>query len=148
MIDQLGELITCPIHEGDGADLRYAFTEHLRGVDLCLIMDQVGELITCPIQEGDGAIRPTALGKKNWLFIGNAQAGERNAIVFKVIEACRRRGMDLFEYLRDVFTRMPTMAAQDYASLAPEEWAKACTPAKPTRKAPAADANNQQRRCA
>jgi len=35
-------------------DLRYAFTENLRGVDLCLIMDQVGEPITCPIHEGDG----------------------------------------------------------------------------------------------
>ena len=37
-------------------DLRCAFTEPLRGVDLCLILDQFGELITCPIQEGDGAL--------------------------------------------------------------------------------------------
>jgi hypothetical protein len=36
-------------------DLRCAFTELLRGVDVCLILDQFGELITCPIQEGDGA---------------------------------------------------------------------------------------------
>ena len=35
--------------------LRCAFTELLRGVDVCLILDQFGELITCPIQEGDGA---------------------------------------------------------------------------------------------
>jgi hypothetical protein len=35
---------------------RYAFTELLRGVDVCLILDQFGELITCPIQEGDGAL--------------------------------------------------------------------------------------------
>ncbi len=97
----------------------------------------------------ENAIRPTAVGKKNWLFIGDAEAGERSAIVFTVIEACRRRGLDPFEYLRDVFTRMPTMAAQDYASLAPEEWAKARTPAKPASKAPAApSASTQQRRCA
>jgi len=38
-------------------DLRCAFTEHLHGVDVCLILDQFGELITCPIQEGDGAVR-------------------------------------------------------------------------------------------
>jgi len=38
-------------------DLRYAFTELLRGVDMCLTLDQFGELITCPIQEGDGASR-------------------------------------------------------------------------------------------
>lgn len=37
-------------------DLRCAFTEHLRGVNGCLILDQFGELITCPIQEGDGAL--------------------------------------------------------------------------------------------
>jgi transposase len=41
-------------------DLRYAFTEHLHGVNVCLILDQFGEFITCPIQEGDGA-------KKRWL---------------------------------------------------------------------------------
>lgn len=89
------------------------------------------------------------MGKKNWLFIGDAEAGKRSAIVFTVIEACRRRGLDPFEYLRDLFTRMPAMAAKDYASLAPEAWAKARTPAKPASKAPAADnAINQQRRCA
>ena len=40
--------------------LRYAFTELLRGVDVCLILDQFGELITCPIQEGDGAAKAWA----------------------------------------------------------------------------------------
>ena len=41
-------------------DLRYAFTELLHGVDVCLILDQFDELITCPIQEGDGASSQTA----------------------------------------------------------------------------------------
>jgi hypothetical protein len=67
----------------------------------------------------ENAIRPTAVGKKNWLFIGEAQAGERSAILFTLIEACRSRGIDPFDYLRDVFTRMPTMAAKDYPSLLP-----------------------------
>jgi hypothetical protein len=72
----------------------------------------------------ENAIRPTAVGKKNWLFIGEADAGERSAILFTIIEACRRRGLDPFDYLRDVFTRMPTMPASDYASLLPENWAR------------------------
>jgi hypothetical protein len=38
------------------------------------------------------AIRPTALGKKNWLFIGEAEAGERRAILYTLVESCRRRG--------------------------------------------------------
>lgn len=38
----------------------------------------------------ENAIRPTAIGKKNWLFIGAAGAGERSAILFTIIESCRR----------------------------------------------------------
>jgi transposase len=97
----------------------------------------------------ENAIRPTAVGKKNWLFIGEAGAGERSAIVFTVIEACRRRGINPFDYLRDVFTRMPQMDAKDYASLAPEAWLKQRTPAKPASKAQTtAHSTASQRRCA
>ena len=66
----------------------------------------------------------TAKCQKNWLFIGEAQADQRGAILYTVIEACRRRGIDPFEYLRDVFTRMPAMAACDYHRLLPDAWAK------------------------
>jgi hypothetical protein len=40
------------------------------------------------------------------------------------IEGCRHRGIDPFEYLRDVLTRMPAMAACDYSQLLPETWAQ------------------------
>ena len=40
----------------------------------------------------ENAIRPTAISKKNWLFIGAAEAGERSAIIYTIIESCRRRG--------------------------------------------------------
>jgi transposase len=99
--------------------------------------------------EVENAIRPTAVGKKNWLFIGDAEAGERSAIVFTVIEACRRRGINPFEYLRDVLTRMPTMAAKDYPSLTPEAWLKERSLNKPSSKAsPAKPASTRQRSCA
>ena len=99
--------------------------------------------------EVENAIRPTAVGKKNWLFIGDAEAGERSAIVFTVIEACRRRGIDPFEYLREVFTRMPAMVAKDYPSLAPEAWVAAKQPPKSISKAShAKPASARQRRCA
>jgi len=48
------------------------------------------------------AIRPTAVGKKNWLFIGEANAGNRSAIVYTLIECCRRRGIDPFAYLKGI----------------------------------------------
>ena len=37
----------------------------------------------------ENAIRPTALGKKNWLFIGEAEAGERSAILYTIVECLR-----------------------------------------------------------
>ena len=73
----------------------------------------------------ENAIRPTAVGKKNWLFIGAGEAGERSAIIYTVIESCRRRGIDPYAYLRDVLTRLPTMTNRQIPEVTPEAWAKA-----------------------
>jgi transposase len=92
-------------------------------------------------------IRPTAVGKKNWLFIGAAEAGERSAILFTVVEACRRYGINPFEYLRDVFTRMPGMRAAEYAKLTPAAWV-AERKVTETRIATAQSGSTTLRRCA
>ena len=42
-------------------------------------------------------------------FIGEAGAGQRSAILYTIIEACRSRGIDPQSYLRDVLTRLPTL---------------------------------------
>jgi transposase len=73
----------------------------------------------------ENAIRPTALGKKNWLFIGEAEAGERSAIVYTVIESCRRRQLDPYAYLKDVLTRLPRMTNWQLPKVTPAAWAKA-----------------------
>jgi transposase len=72
----------------------------------------------------ENAIRPTALGKKNWLFIGGAGAGERSAIIYTIIESCRRRRIDPFAYLRDVLTRLPALTNRQIDQVTPEAWAK------------------------
>ena len=72
----------------------------------------------------ENAIRPTAVGKKNWLFIGEAAAGERSAILYTVIENCRRRGIDPFSYLKEVFTRLPSMTNWQVKDITPKAWAK------------------------
>ena len=72
----------------------------------------------------ENAIRPTALGKKNWLFIGEAGAGEHSAIIYTVIESCRRRGIDPYAYLRDVLTRLPRMTNHQVPEVTPAAWAK------------------------
>jgi len=56
----------------------------------------------------ENAIRPTALGKKNWLFVGDANTGERSAIIYSIIESCRRHGAEPDTYLHDVLTRLPS----------------------------------------
>lgn len=72
----------------------------------------------------ENAIRPTAVGKKNWLFIGEARAGERGAILYTIIENCRRRGIDPYAYLKDVFTRLPSMNNRQIHTLTPKAWAR------------------------
>lgn len=72
----------------------------------------------------ENAIRPTALGKKNWLFFGDAQAGQRSAVLYTIIESCRRRGVEAYAYLRDVLTRLPTMTNWQIKDITPQAWAK------------------------
>ncbi len=71
----------------------------------------------------ENAIRPTAIGKKNWLFFGDAEAGQRSAVIYTIIESCRRRGIDPHEYLRDVLTRITETTSWQVADLTPGKWA-------------------------
>jgi hypothetical protein len=43
--------------------------------------------------------QPRALGKKNWLFFGDADAGERSAIIYSIIESCQRHDIESYTYL-------------------------------------------------
>lgn len=70
----------------------------------------------------ENAIRPTALGKKNWLFVGSPGAGQRGAIIYTLLENCKRCGINPREYLCDVLTRIPAMTNQQTRSLTPGSW--------------------------
>jgi len=70
----------------------------------------------------ENAIRPTALGKKNWLFVGHPDAGGRSAILYTLLESCKRRGINPQQYLRDVLARLPTMKITQVAELTPANW--------------------------
>jgi hypothetical protein len=73
----------------------------------------------------ENAIRPTKLGAKNWLFIGAEHAGEKSAIIYTLVENCRRLGIDAREYFEDVLTRLPAMKASEASSLTPANWENA-----------------------
>ena len=51
-------------------------------------------------------------------------AGQRNAIIYTVIESCRRRGLDPYAYLRDVLTRLPNMTNRQIPEVTPVAWQK------------------------
>lgn len=71
----------------------------------------------------ENAIRPSAIGKKNWLFIGHPDAGQRSAIIYSIVVSCQRHGKDPHAYLRDVLTRLPRMTNQeDLDPLTPANW--------------------------
>jgi transposase len=73
----------------------------------------------------ENAIRPSALGKKNWLFIGHPTAGERSAVIYTLLGSCRRQGLNPFEYLKDLFTRLPAAKITEIEQFTPRAWAKA-----------------------
>jgi transposase len=70
----------------------------------------------------ENAIRPSAVGKKNWLFIGHPEAGWRSAVTYSVIVSCKRRGIEPWEYLRDVLQRLPALKQSELPTLLPRNW--------------------------
>ena len=76
----------------------------------------------------ENAIRPTAVGKKNWLFFGSAEAGQRSAVMYTLIANCRLHGVEPYAYLRDVLTRLPKTTNKEVAQLTPRNWNNAQQP--------------------
>jgi len=73
----------------------------------------------------ENAIRPTALGKKNWLFFGSEEAGQRSAVMYTLIENCRLHGVEPYAYLKDVLQRLPHTTNRQVAQLTPLQWKQA-----------------------
>ncbi len=73
----------------------------------------------------ENAIRPSALGKKNWLFVGHPEAGERSAVIYTLLGSCRRHGLNPFDYLKDLFTRLPSAKITEIRQFTPRAWARA-----------------------
>jgi hypothetical protein len=77
----------------------------------------------------ENAIQPSAVGKKNWLFIGHPDAGGRVAVLYPPIVSAQRRNLDPHVYLKDVPTRLPAMTNHDdHTPLLPAHWKAANAP--------------------
>jgi transposase len=70
------------------------------------------------------AVRPIALGRKNWLFVGNETGGEAAAIILSLVQSCRAIGANPREYLEDVMRRLMAHNSQKLHELLPDQWLK------------------------
>ena len=68
------------------------------------------------------AIRPLAIGRKNWLFFGSENGGEAGAILLSFVQTCRGLRINPREYLEDVFRRIMGHNSQKLEELLPDQW--------------------------
>ena len=67
-------------------------------------------------------LRIIALGRKNFLFVGNEQAGKNLAILQTLISTCELHGVNPQDYLTDVLLRIQTHPASKIEELLPDKW--------------------------
>ena len=70
----------------------------------------------------EGAMRPIALGRRNWLHLGDETAGPKIAAIISIVETCRRLDIRLREYLGDVLPKLGTWTITRVAELTPSAW--------------------------
>ena len=70
----------------------------------------------------ENAIRPIALGRKNWLFAGSETAGKRAAAIMSLLATAKANGHEPHAWLTDVLTRLPSTLDRDIDSLLPHRW--------------------------
>jgi transposase len=68
------------------------------------------------------AVRPVAIGRKNWLFFGSADGGEAGSILLSLVQTCRGLGINPRTYLEDIFRRLMSHNAQKLEELLPDQW--------------------------
>jgi len=70
------------------------------------------------------AVRPLAIGRKNWLFLGSERGGEAAANILSLVQTCRGLGINPHTYLEDVLRRLMSHSASKVYELLPDEWMK------------------------
>jgi transposase len=76
----------------------------------------------------ENCIQPIAVGRKNWIHIGSAQAGPKIAAILSVIESCRRIKIPVRDYLADVLPGLDQRCIRRLADLTPGAWVSSHKP--------------------
>lgn len=67
----------------------------------------------------ENAIRPIALGRKNWLFVGSEAAGQRAAIIMSLLSTAKANGLNPAVWLSDTLEHLPTTLNKNITQLLP-----------------------------
>lgn len=67
-------------------------------------------------------IKPWAMGRKAWMFVGSELAGQRGAVVMSLVQSARLCGHEPWAYLRDVLQRLPRQLNSRIEELLPHRW--------------------------
>lgn len=68
------------------------------------------------------ALRCVAVGRKNWLFAGSADAGRRAAVLMSLVNSCKLAGVDPQAYLKDVLLAVASVPMNQVERLTPRGW--------------------------
>ena len=126
-IDELGAWLNAQLQKIPGKSdlagaIRYA---RWRWDALCRYLDD-GRL-ELSNNAAENQIRPVALGRKNWLFAGSDQGGERAALFYTLIRTATLNGIEPEGYLRNVIARIGSHPVNRLHELLPWNWAPSAT---------------------
>jgi len=68
------------------------------------------------------ALRIIALGRKNWLFVGEDGGGESMAVLQTIVATCKLNNVNPYDYIKDVLIRLQSTDTKDLAPLMPANW--------------------------
>jgi transposase len=70
----------------------------------------------------ENAIRPVALGRKNFMFAGSHEAAQRIAIIYSIIATAKLHGIEPFVYIKELLTKLPAATSSDIEKFLLPEW--------------------------
>jgi hypothetical protein len=70
----------------------------------------------------ENAIRPLALGRKNWLFAGSERGGRAAALFYSLVQSCKACEVNPWEYFDDVLRRIMSHPIKRLRELLPDQW--------------------------
>jgi transposase len=72
----------------------------------------------------ENSLRPIALGRKNWMFIGSEDSGEIFSILASLAASCKRLAVEPYAYFYDVIKRITARDYSELEELLPDHWSK------------------------